>query len=60
MLARDGFRCRYCGATPHRAYLQIDHVVPRARGGLTIIDNLVTACTDCNSGKSDQLLAVTP
>lgn len=58
VLTRDGFRCRYCGAEPARAYLQVDHVVPRAAGGQTVLENLVTSCSDCNLGKSDSLLAV--
>lgn len=58
MLARDGFRCRYCGATPHRVYLEVDHVIPRAHGGPTTMDNLVTACGSCNVGKSDRLAEV--
>lgn len=52
MLSRDGFRCRYCGATPERVHLQVDHVIPRVLGGPTTMDNLVTACGPCNNGKS--------
>lgn len=53
---RDGFRCRYCGAAPEQAELRPDHVVPEALGGKTEPANLVTACNDCNSGKSSTLL----
>ncbi len=56
VLARDGFRCRYCGADAANAVLQIDHFTPRAKGGSDDIDNLRTACTDCNQGKSDRVL----
>jgi hypothetical protein len=52
VLRRDGFRCRYCGATPAEAELHIDHVVPEALGGATEAANLATACEPCNSGKS--------
>jgi hypothetical protein len=53
VLKRDGFRCRYCGASPVGALLQLDHVVPQSKGGTDDAANLVTACRDCNSGKSD-------
>ena len=53
VLHRDGFACRYCGvgAGPGRQ-LEIDHIVPGARGGKTELGNLQTACRTCNSGKS--------
>lgn len=56
VLTRDGFRCCYCGRTPqdHGVALHVDHVVPRAKGGGETLDNLVTACLDCNLGKSDK------
>lgn len=50
---RDGFRCRYCGhGVEHGALLEADHVIPESAGGPTTLDNLVTACQDCNRGKS--------
>jgi 5-methylcytosine-specific restriction endonuclease McrA len=48
ILARDGFRCQYCGSTRH---LTIDHIVPRSRGGLTSWENVVTSCAPCNVRK---------
>lgn len=52
VLSRDGFRCHYCGkGKAEGALLQIDHLVPVARGGRTTLDNLVTACQRCNVGK---------
>lgn len=57
VFARDGFRCVYCGRTPGSGViLEADHVQPRSKGGLDTLDNLVTACMDCNRGKSDRLL----
>jgi len=47
---RDGHSCLYCGA---REGLTLDHVIPRARGGRTHWNNLVTACYKCNSRKGD-------
>lgn len=55
---RDSFRCSYCGATPrkHGAYLQVDHIIPKAAGGTDDPANLTTACEDCNAGKAARLL----
>lgn len=43
-----GKRCCYCGADGR---LSLDHLLPRARGGLDSADNLVWACRSCNSSK---------
>lgn len=48
---RDGFACVYCGAKPPEVVLHVDHVRPVAEGGTNEIDNLLTACAGCNSGK---------
>ena len=45
---RDRYRCRYCGSHKN---LTADHVFPESRGGEAIFDNLVTACSDCNTRK---------
>jgi hypothetical protein len=49
---RDGFRCRYCGATSLTSRLAVDHVVAVANGGTNDAENLITACVECNGGKS--------
>jgi hypothetical protein len=55
VLNRDNFRCRYCGRSQRDgAVLHVDHVVPFSKGGPTTEDNLITACSDCNLGKSDR------
>jgi HNH endonuclease/Homing endonuclease associated repeat len=54
VLRRDGFRCQYCGGTPQDGYLlHVDHKIPVSKGGETTEENLVTACSLCNNGKSD-------
>lgn len=53
---RDKFTCGYCGKHPPDVLLEVDHIVPRAAGGSDDMSNLVTACWECNSGKSDRLL----
>jgi 5-methylcytosine-specific restriction endonuclease McrA len=52
--ARDDFRCQYCGKRFRMRQLSYDHVVPRACGGRTTWDNIVTACRPCNSRKDDR------
>ncbi len=49
VLERDSYSCVYCAS---QEKLVVDHVVPVSRGGWTDIDNLVTACRRCNSGKA--------
>jgi len=54
---RDGFACRYCGRDANDgAKLHIDHIDPKKTGGNLAIDNLITACSECNKGKGDVLL----
>ena len=52
ILRRDNHACRYCGACAPDVPLTVDHVVPVALGGGDDPSNLVTACKDCNAGKS--------
>lgn len=51
---RDGYACRCCGVSvaqePH-LLLEIDHIVPVSKGGLTTEDNLQTLCWRCNRSK---------
>lgn len=53
VLKRDGFRCKYCGASSLSTILHVDHVIPRAEGGTDDPANLVSSCAPCNLGKSD-------
>lgn len=54
LFLRDEFRCQYCGK---RGELTFDHVVPRARGGVTSWQNVVAACSPCNLAKGSKSLA---
>ena len=47
--ARDGYRCRVCGRKTND--LEIDHVIPIAKGGKTTSSNLQTLCSYCNKKK---------
>ena len=53
ILERDDFTCVYCGYEGSRLDLGLDHVIPRALGGLTREDNLATCCWPCNAEKRD-------
>ena len=50
IFVRDHHRCQYCGAAAEN----IDHVIPRSRGGLHVWENVVAACRPCNSRKEDR------
>ena len=56
VMQKDNFRCRLCGASPATdpsVKLHVDHIIPWANGGETIITNLQTLCSMCNLGKSN-------
>lgn len=57
VLARDEYRCVYCGQQFDAAELTLDHVQPRVRGGDHSGGNLVTACQRCNAAKGHQRLS---
>lgn len=48
---RDDHKCRYCGKRLTTDELTWDHVLPRARGGKTEWENVVTCCIKCNRKK---------
>ena len=53
VFARDGHRCQYC----HGPAENLDHVLPRARGGTHTWDNVVACCRPCNVRKGSRLPA---
>lgn len=56
---RDNFTCCNCGNSTHvepNLLLEIDHIIPVAKGGYTVEDNLQTLCWKCNRAKSDKIL----
>ena len=60
ILDRDAHTCRYCGDSPPKVVLVVDHVISqkswREKYGnledVNALENLVTACEPCNAGKS--------
>lgn len=61
LFARDAYRCQYCGRFAAelklRESLTRDHVIPLSRGGTNDWANVVTACSPCNTRKSNRLPA---
>ena len=54
ILARDHYRCQYCGTRGGALNLTMDHILPVSRGGFNSPDNLVTACLACNQKKGNR------
>jgi len=52
LLEKFGRKCAYCGA--ENVPLQIEHIVPKARGGTDRVSNLTLACEPCNLRKGNQ------
>jgi 5-methylcytosine-specific restriction endonuclease McrA len=50
VFVRDDFECQYCG----RPAENVDHIIPRSRGGGHTWDNVVAACRPCNSRKENR------
>lgn len=55
VLQRDMFKCVLCNASAEQGVqLEVDHIKPISKGGLSEINNLRTLCRSCNRGKSDK------
>lgn len=52
---RDGYRCRKCGVSQRYTQLEVDHIIPIAKGGKSTYNNLQTLCHKCNTKKGDNL-----
>lgn len=57
---RDNFTCQYCSAKSPNVVLEVDHLLPVCKKGTNHIDNLITACFDCNRGKGKNELTSIP
>lgn len=64
---KTGGRCAYCGMslTPdsvetiegkYASWMQVDHVQPKAKGGLHAFENMMPACRSCNTSKGHKSL----
>lgn len=54
---RDGYKCQYCAIVYEAADLNLDHVIPRHKGGRTTWENVVCSCIRCNTKKGNKLPA---
>ena len=55
---RDGFTCKKCGVSIQQEpnlLLEIDHIIPVSKGGMTTEDNLQTLCWRCNRSKGNKM-----
>jgi 5-methylcytosine-specific restriction endonuclease McrA len=50
-----GYKCCYCGKKFPSSELNLDHIIPKSRGGKTDWSNVVTACLQCNIKKGNNL-----
>lgn len=51
LIERDGPHCAYCECLP--VLYEVDHFIPKAKGGADLMSNLVLACSPCNRAKRD-------
>lgn len=56
----DKYRCVYCGKDMLKDLdlwlsLEVDHIIPKSKGGNDDLNNLVTSCNVCNKYKSNYL-----
>jgi 5-methylcytosine-specific restriction endonuclease McrA len=56
VLARDKWKCLSCGRSAREdgVLLEVDHIIPRSKGGSNDMSNLQTLCKKCNIGKSNR------
>jgi hypothetical protein len=57
VIARDGPLCVWCGHEPWRSDLTAEHLLPRARGGRGVVENLAAACRGCNKRRRTRAVA---
>lgn len=54
LVKRDRSTCQYCGRKLTASQVTVDHVLPRAQGGITSFTNCVVCCQICNNKKADR------
>jgi hypothetical protein len=54
LIARDRYTCAYCAQRFRFDQLDMEHIVPRSKGGEDSWTNLVAACKACNNRKADR------
>ena len=56
---RDNYTCKFCGNSIYKEsnlLLEIDHIIPISKGGITAENNLQTLCWKCNRSKSNKII----
>ena len=57
IMKRDNYTCQMCGKyMPDEVGLQVDHIIPIAKGGKSVPDNLQVLCSKCNQKKKDKII----
>jgi ATP adenylyltransferase len=54
VLKESGGRCANCGATKKERPLDVDHIIPRSKGGKNVWENLQVLCSKCNQEKGNK------
>src|ERR1035437_1755276 len=54
LVKRDKSTCQFCGRRLSASQITVDHVNPRAQGGITSFMNCVVSCQECNNKKADR------
>lgn len=54
IVKRDESTCQYCNLKLSPSQITIDHVIPRAQGGINSFLNCVVACKECNNKKDSR------
>jgi len=57
--SRDNYTCQYCSLSvkdENNLLLEIDHVIPLSKGGITSEENLQTLCWRCNRSKGSKVI----
>jgi len=54
VLKESGGRCALCGVTKNESPLDVDHIIPRSKGGETVYENLQVLCAKCNRSKGNK------
>ncbi len=57
LITRDGGVCVWCGRAPWRRDLTAEHLLPRARRGRGVPENLTVACRRCNKHRRTKSVA---
>ena len=58
VLKRAKFCCELCGISAQDRAIEVDHIIPRSKGGASVWENVVTCCKPCNQIKCDKEIPI--